>query len=840
VYYKGGPSPPQAGGVVYAATPNDGGGWGCMWIMLVVVLVFFVAGFFIIWYVPPPGHARIPANTPMAHSSTSGMVIPSLGNVDLAAAAGAVPSSCGGVTWEVYNTSTHLCQPRLGALDSELFDRTVNPCDSFYQHTCGAWVAHYKPLVDAEQVPRRVDRSFGYVQRYNAHVLTKIIEEHIGGPVFNFYSSCVNAHVHKQQEAQQKAYRDHLLHDVLGPFTDISALPTVLGKLLLMGFTAPISLSVEVHPLESKVVPLWAHDGFGSVTSEHAREVFSHIIADAKVLDQRVEDFVTLNTQLELHRPRNDPQTMEQFMTYLEGAATQDFVYVDDVHRIMRASTMFSPTLLMQELKLSIPSYHTAWIRDKSYYTWLFARDGVIQSLTLRQWQAYVQFSILYGSKDFFPKLPNALFTTPDSAGGAVGSEISSYGSASRVSRNIGAGSEEEQIPLGLPSMKRSHAGAITHDHCKRMTEMLLPGYVSKSYLQMSCPEPLQKRIVDVATRVRDALKQMVADSSFMLAQDKQLTLGKLDSIVIRVGQPNAWDVEPFGWELVAGDYMKNLDHVRRYRVQHNFARFHGGHAVGGSSSSSSAMDTSSSSSAPPPRLDRDALAGFQSPLSLVNAMYSPTSNTISIYAGILQYPFVDAAYDNVTLFATIGSVVGHELAHALDPSGRRFDGEGIYHRGRMAWWQYATVKEYDKRVACVAQDFGASAPVSCAGVTPSDYGRLTITEDAADVMGVAAAFKAAFETFRRPSGAANTSSAGDGGKGLERQDKMRFFYSFSQMWCSVANQQYACAKALSDVHAVPSVRVDSTLRNMQDFQEAFSCPAGAYMRKGDQRCEIF
>lgn len=708
----------------------------------------------------------------------------------------------------MYNTSTHLCQPRLGALDSELFDRTVNPCDSFYQHTCGAWLAHYKPLVDAEQSPRRVDRSFGYVQRYNAHVLTKIIEEHIGGPVFNFYSSCVNAHVHKQQEAQQKAYRDHLLQEVTGAFTDISVLPAVFAKLLLMGFTAPVSLSMEVHPLESKVVPLWGHDGFGAVTSEHAREVFSHIIADTKVLDQRVEDFITLNEQLELHRPKNDPQTMDQLMSYLEGAATQDFVYVDDVHRIMRASTMFSPTLLMQELKLSIPSYHTAWIRDKSYYTWLFARDGVIQSLTLRQWQAYVQFSVLYGSKDFFPKLPNALFTSPNGAGGAVGS------------KNIGADEDDSGIPLGLPSMKRS-SSAITHDHCKRMTEMLLPGYVSKAYLKMSCPDPLQKRIVDVAKRVRDALKNMVAESSFMTPQDKRLTLTKLDAIVVRVGQPNAWDVEPFGWELVAGDYMKNLDHVRRYRVQHNFERFHGGSAAAGGGSSMEA----DSSSQPPPRLDRDALAGFQSPLSLVNAMYSPTSNTISIYAGILQYPFVDAAYDNVTLFATIGSVVGHELAHSLDPSGRRFDGEGIFHRGRMAWWQRATVSEYDKRLACVAQDFGASAPVTCAGVTPSDYGRLTITEDAADIMGVAAAFKAA--------------SSAEGGGRLERQDKMRFFYSFSQMWCSVANQPYECAKALSDVHAVPRVRVDSTLRNMRGFQEAFSCPSGAFMRK-DQRCEIF
>lgn len=802
--------PPQTGYYVYYENmaPVRSDGWGCMWIMFFVIVVFFIAGIFIVWYVPPPGSARIPANTPMAHSSTSGMVIPALGNVDMSSSSSSVSlpsSSCGGVTWDIYNTTTHLCRPRLGALDSELFDRTVNPCDSFYQHTCGAWLAHYKPMVDAEQTPRRVDRSFGYVQRYNAHVLTKIIESHVGGPVFNFYSSCVNAHVHKQQEAQQKAYRDHLLQELA--FDDIHKLPSIFAKLLLMGFTAPISLSMEVHPMEPKVVPLWAHDGF-SVSAESAREMFAQIIADPKALDQRVEDFITLHQQIEQHRPKNEPQTMEQFMTYLEGTAIQDFCYVDDIHRLMRASTAFSPTLLMQELKLTIPSYHTAWIRDKAYYAWLFSRDGPIQSLTLRQWQAYVQFSILYGSKDFFPKLPNALFIPAGGAGGNAGSGSAAAGNT----KNIGAVSEGEgdSVLGSVPTMKRAVA-QITHDHCKRMTEMLLPGYVSKEYLQMSCPDSLQARVVDVAKRVRDALAGMVAQSSYMLAEDKRKTLEKLAAIVVRVGQPNAWDVEPFGWELAAGDYMKNLDHIRRYRVQKNFARFRGGSAT-------LSMDTGGDNA----RLDRDALAGFQSPLSLVNAMYSPTSNTISIYAGILQYPFVDAAYDNVTLFATIGSVIGHELAHSLDPAGRRFDAEGMFRRGRLAWWQRATVMEYDKRMQCIVDDFGSKAP-SC--ISAAEYGRHTITEDAADVMGVNAAYLAL--------------KSAAGGGAFERGDKMRFFYSFSQMWCSVANQLYDCTRAVSDVHAVPRVRVDSTLRNLQAFQEAFSCPGGTYMTK-EQRCDVF
>jgi hypothetical protein len=204
---------------------------------------------------------------------------------------------------------------------SLLFCNAQNICPSANASGQIFCAAHYRPLVDADPNPRRADRAFGYVQRYNQHVLTRIIEGHIGGPIFNFYSSCVNAHVHKQQATQQKAYRDHLLREIV--VNDIHDLPKAFAQLILMGFTAPISLSMEVHPLESKVVPLYGHDGFPGITSEYARSLFGQIIADSKTLDQRVEDFITLNEQIELHRPKDDPKTMAEFMAYLESSAVQ-------------------------------------------------------------------------------------------------------------------------------------------------------------------------------------------------------------------------------------------------------------------------------------------------------------------------------------------------------------------------------------------------------------------------------------------------------------------------------------------------------------------------------------
>lgn len=74
--------PPPTGYYVYhenVAPESSTSSWGCIWIMLIVILLVFFGLFFIIWYVPPPGSARIPANTPMAHVSNSGMSIPGLG-----------------------------------------------------------------------------------------------------------------------------------------------------------------------------------------------------------------------------------------------------------------------------------------------------------------------------------------------------------------------------------------------------------------------------------------------------------------------------------------------------------------------------------------------------------------------------------------------------------------------------------------------------------------------------------------------------------------------------------------------------------------------------------------
>ena len=66
-----------------------------------------------------------------------------------------------------------------------------------------------------------------------------------------------------------------------------------------------------------------------------------------------------------------------------------------------------------------------------------------------------------------------------------------------------------------------------------------------------------------------------------------------------------------------------------------------------------------------------------------VNAYYDPSSNEICFPAGILQYPFFDMSADDAFNYGAIGSVIGHEMTHGFDDSGRHFDKDG----NMKDWW---------------------------------------------------------------------------------------------------------------------------------------------------------
>ena len=53
--------------------------------------------------------------------------------------------------------------------------------------------------------------------------------------------------------------------------------------------------------------------------------------------------------------------------------------------------------------------------------------------------------------------------------------------------------------------------------------------------------------------------------------------------------------------------------------------------------------------------------------------------------------------------YGAIGSVIGHEITHGFDDTGRQFDSDGNLNN----WWEMETFKEYLNKTQCIIKQYG-------------------------------------------------------------------------------------------------------------------------------------
>ncbi|WP_144443329.1 M13-type metalloendopeptidase, partial [Oenococcus oeni] len=118
-----------------------------------------------------------------------------------------------------------------------------------------------------------------------------------------------------------------------------------------------------------------------------------------------------------------------------------------------------------------------------------------------------------------------------------------------------------------------------------------------------------------------------------------------------------------------------------------------------------------------------------------VNAYYDPQSNSINFPAGILQLPFYEFKRDPAANYGGIGAVIAHEVSHAFDTNGARFDEKGSLNN----WWTKDDLKEFENRAKAIVQAW-TNLKIDGVPVNP----KLTLTENIADLGGMSAALQAA------------------------------------------------------------------------------------------------
>ncbi|ESO95505.1 hypothetical protein LOTGIDRAFT_61818, partial [Lottia gigantea] len=145
---------------------------------------------------------------------------------------------------------------------------------------------------------------------------------------------------------------------------------------------------------------------------------------------------------------------------------------------------------------------------------------------------------------------------------------------------------------------------------------------------------------------------------------------------------------------------------------------------------------------------------------------YNPWSELI-VPAGMLQFPIYDYTLPHYINFGSIGTLIGHQLVHAIDEFGKLYKLDGSWYG---TWWTNTTADEFVKRKQCVVDAIGSDrtqGPYDFMG-TPQ---RVTMAE--------AAGLKVAFNAYKKWSDKNGMEKKMAGSKSTNDQ---LFFISYAQV----------------------------------------------------------
>ncbi|XP_063903436.1 neprilysin-2-like [Zophobas morio] len=208
-----------------------------------------------------------------------------------------------------------------------------------------------------------------------------------------------------------------------------------------------------------------------------------------------------------------------------------------------------------------------------------------------------------------------------------------------------------------------------------------------------------------------------------------------------------------------------------------------------------------------------------------VNAFYHPLENSITFPAGILQGVFFHKDRPRYMNFGAVGSVIGHEITHGFDDTGRQFDKNGDL----VNWWKEETKIKFLEKAQCIIKQYNN---YSIPEVKLKLNGVRTQGENIADNGGVKQAYLA-YKKWQR------SNAPEPKLPGLKYDPRQLFWVSAAQIWCSKHRPEAIALQVTVDAHSPAEFRVLGPFSNSEFFAKDFNCPVGSKMNP-EHKCSVW
>lgn len=636
-------------------------------------------------------------------------------------------------------------------LDLEAMDTNVNPKDDFYNYVNGSWMIQ-------NEIPEDETRwgGFNILRKQTAQDVLNIMERAQKSHEYGPETDQGKAVLIFESQLDEAARNEAGINPVLPALERIEQMETMEDLQKLMSEDAEVSqpfigIRVFANPNDSKMNIAYVSPGGLGLPD---RDFYTNTDEESQKIREQYKEHIT---------------RMLQFLGDSEESAKEQ-----------------AETILAFETKLAEPQLDKVARRDFRNMNNPYSVEGLQKLLPQVAWkQSFKQMGIkeeidtLIVMQPKYMERVNELFNSPEVD---VWKTVIRWSTFNNAAGMLSTDIEKADWDFYQKTLNGAQKQKPINERALETVNRTVGEALGQLYVDEMFPPEAKQKAEEMIENVIIAFEERIKVLDWMSEETKTKAIEKLEKFTVKIGYPDKWK-DYSEMEVKEGNsFYENILAVRKWNRNDNLSKVN------------KPVDKSEWGMTP----------------QTVNAYFSPMNNEIVFPAAILQPPFYDYKADEAVNYGGMGAVIGHEISHAFDDSGSRFDSDG----NLVNWWTDADLENFTERAEGLADQYSDVEVLDGVFIN----GKFTLGENIGDLGGVLGAYDGLQRYFEKHGRPENID-------GLTPEQ--RFFISWATIWRTKTRDEALRNQIKTDPHSPGQVRATQPLLNVDAFYEAFDIQEG-------------